>query len=73
MQCGMSYVGINVHSLGIAAHLSLGLPDGSSHLGIRGLTPQIFQFDDVRVLHILEYIVSRTVEDVCIAALVVKL
>ena len=68
----MSDMVVHVERLGIAAHLCPGLIDGGSHLGLRSLTLQVFQFDDIRVLHILEYLVSRTEEDIGIPVLVVE-
>ena len=69
----MPDVVVHVHCFGIAAHLCLGLLHGSLHLSIRGLALQIFQFDDVRMFHIGEYLAMRTKEDVGIASLVVQL
>ena len=63
---------VHVERLGIAAHLGLGLIDGGSHLGLRSLALQVFQFDDIGVLHIREYLVSRTEEDIGIPVLVVE-
>ena len=61
-----------VHSVGIAAYLGFCLLDGGSHLGVCRLAVEIFQFNDVGVLHVVVYLLARTEEDVGIAVLIVK-
>ena len=61
-----------VHCVGIVAYLSFCLFDGGSHFGVCRLDVEIFQFNDVGVLHVVVYLLARTEEDVGIAVLVVK-
>ena len=67
-----AYLLFGVHSVGIAAYLGFCLLDGGSHLGVCRLAVEIFQFNDVRVLHVVVYLLKGTEEDVGIAVLIVK-
>ena len=55
---GMPDTFIRVHRLGVAAHLVLCLLDGSLYLGFLCLALQVFQLDDVGVLHVRENFIS---------------
>ena len=70
---GRSDMLVDIDRIGIATNLSLGLLCGSLHLRLRSVALEVFQLDDVRVLHVGVYLVERTQEDVSIAALIVKL
>ena len=72
MERSRAYLLFGVHSVGIAAYLGFCLLYGGSHLGFCRLAIEIFQFNDVGVLHVVEYLLARTEEDVGIAVLVVK-
>ena len=61
-----------IDSVGIAAYLGFCLLNGGSHLGFGRLAVEIFQFNDVGVLHVVVYLLARTEEDVGIAVLIVK-
>ena len=55
---------VYINRFGIAAYLGLGLLHGSFHLCICSLTLQVFQLDDVGVLHVRENFIERSQEDV---------
>ena len=72
MERSRAYLLFGVHGVGIAAYLGFCLVDGGSHLGVCRLAVEIFQFNDVGVLHVVVYLLARTEEDVGIAVLIVK-
>ena len=72
MEISGAYLLYGVHCVGIAAYLGFCLFDGGSHLGVCRLAVEIFQFNDVGVLHVVVYLLARTEEDVGIAVLIVK-
>lgn len=72
MERSRAYLLFGVHSVGIAAYLGFCLLYGGSHQGVCRLAVEIFQFNDVGVLHVVVYLLARTEEDVGIAVLVVK-
>ena len=73
MERSRAYLLYGVHCVSIAAYLGFCLLDGGSHLGFCRLAVEIFQFNDVRVLHVVVYLLKGTEEDVGIAVLIVKL
>ena len=72
MEISGAYLLYGVHCVGIAAYLGFCLFDGGSHLGVCRLAVEIFQCNDVGVLHVVVYRLARTEEDVGIAVLIVK-
>ena len=72
MERSCAYLLFGVHSVGIAAYLGFCLFDSGSHLDVCRLAVEIFQFNDVGVLHIVVYFLARTEEDVGITVLIVK-
>ena len=72
MEISGAYLLYGVHCVGIAAYLGFCLFDGGSHLGVCRLAVEIFKFNDVRMLHVVVYLLARTEEDVGIAVLIVK-
>ena len=72
MEISGAYLLYGVHCVGIAAYLGFCLFDGGSHLGVCSLAVEIFQFNDVGVLHVVVYLLKGTEEDVGIAVLIVK-
>ena len=72
MEISGAYLLYGVHCVGIAAYLGFCLLNGGSHLSVCRLAVEIFQFNDVGVLHVVVYLLARTEEDVGIAVLVVK-
>ena len=70
-RCG-AYLLFGIDCVGIAAYLGFCLLDGGSHLDVCCLAVEIFQFNDVGVLHVIVYLLARTEEDVGIAVLIVK-
>ena len=72
MEISGAYLLYGVHCVGIAAYLGFCLFDGGSHQGVCRLAVEIFQFNDVGVLHVVVYLLARTEEDVGIAVLIVK-
>ena len=72
MERSGAYLLYGVHCVGIAAYLGFCLLNGGSHLGVCRLAVEIFQFNDVGVLHVVVYLLKGTEEDVGIAVLVVK-
>ena len=54
VESGMPDVVVYVDRFGIAAYLGLGLLHGSFYLCICSLTLQVFQLDDLGVLHVRE-------------------
>ena len=72
MECSRAYLLYGVHCVGIATYLGFCLLYGGSHQGVCRLAVEIFQFNDVGVLHVVVYLLARTEEDVGIAVLVVK-
>ena len=73
VEMGVGDVGIDIQGVGIAAHLGLSLCDSLLNLCVRGLALQVFQFDNVGVLHIGKNLIQRTQENVGIAVLIVQL
>ena len=72
MERSRAYLLFGVHGVGIAAYLGFCLLDGRSYLGVCRLAVEIFQFNDVGVLHVVVYLLKGTEEDVGIAVLIVK-
>ena len=72
MELSRAYLLFGIDCVGIAAYLGFCLLDGGSHLGVCRLAVEIFQFNDVGLLHVVVYLLARTEEDVGIAVLVVK-
>ena len=70
---GVPDVVVHVYRIGIAAHLRLGLIYGCLYLQLGCAALQILQLYDIGMFHILEYLATRTEEDIGIAVLVVKL
>ena len=68
----MPDVVVHIDRVGIAAHLGLGLLGGNLNLRIRRMVLQVFQLDDIRMLHIRENLMARTEEDVSIPLLIVQ-
>ena len=72
VETGMPDVVVHIDRAGIAAHLGLCLLSGNLYLRIRRMALQVFQLDDIRVLHIRENLMARTEEDVGITTLIVQ-
>ena len=72
MELSRVYLLFGFHCVGIAAYLGFCLLNGGSYQGVCRLAVEIFQFNDVGVLHVVVYLLARTEEDVGIAVLVVK-
>ena len=72
MELSRAYMLFGIHSVGIATYLGFCLLYGGSHLGVCSLAVEIFQFNDVGVLHVVVYLLKWTEEDVGIAVLIVK-
>ena len=64
MERGVANVFAHIHRIGISAYLGLGLLHGFLHLRVRGPALEVFQLDDVGMLHVGEKLVARAEEDV---------
>lgn len=73
MELGLSDTLAHGDRVGIAAYLRLCLLHGGCHLLIGGLALEIFQLDDIGVLHVRVNLMKWTEKDISIAALIVKL
>ena len=72
VETGMADVVVHIDRVGIAAHLGLCLLGGNLNLGIRRMALQVFQLNDIRMLHIRENLMARTEENVGITTLIVQ-